>query len=133
MQVLNASVPTPVTNIEVFHILRHRYLRTTKRGADQLHLSRQQLTIEQQLHHYLKPHVKHITKEAFEKVWRFFDPTNGFTGIERLQIINDVPQSLPELLLVLPDLYTRFSEEQIVQIHEHLDLLLPPHEESDDE
>lgn len=111
MQIINQEHPTLVTNIEVYHMLRHRYYRQATGTAGE-GLFKKQLAMELQMHHYLKPKVKHITKEMFIQLWNYLGSDNHFTDLHRFQILNDIPQSPAELSAILQD-SDYFTEERV--------------------
>lgn len=126
MQIINQEHPTLVTNIEVYHMLRHRYYRQATGNAEGC-LFKKQLAMELQMHHYLKPKVKHITKEMFIQLWNYLGPDNNFTDLHRFQILNDIPQTPAELSAVLQD-SDYFTEERIEEVFSFLSQFLKPSE-----
>lgn len=123
MQILNREAPTLVTNIEVYHMLRHRYYRQAI-GKTDISLSKKQLAMELQLHHYLKPKVKHITREMFMSLWNYLSTENHFTDIQRFQILNEIPQTPAELSAVLQGSPHCFTEEEIEEAFSFLSQFL---------
>lgn len=111
---------TPVTNVEMYHLLKHRLLQTAKKGPGRLNIPAQQKEIEQRIYYYLRRKVRHYRRETFARLWDFFSIENGFTSSERLQIANDVPQSLPVLYGIIPNIEDRFSAARIAEIQAFL-------------
>lgn len=77
------------------------------------------------MHHYLKPKVKHITKEMFIQLWNYLGPENHFTDLHRFQILNDIPQTPAELSAVLQD-SEYFTEDRIEEVFAFLSQFLKP-------
>jgi len=103
-----------VLNVEAYHLLKHRYLQASL--GEGLPLPPSQQELERQLKFHLKGLVSGITQEGFRTLWATFSPENGFTSMERLQILNDPPQSHAELSAAIPELQERFSLEDIDQL-----------------
>lgn len=115
MRVLSRA-PTPVLNVEAYHLLKHRYLQASL--GEGLPLPPSQQELERQLKYYLKGLVSGVSQQDFRVLWKAFSPENGFSSMERLQVINDPPQSAAELAAAVQDLQGRFSPEAIAHLVE---------------